>query len=95
VSAGVLAARLLGGVVVGGAGGVAGVTGGVEHQVDQGVAAAGFQGALITGEPSVAGVFIQHGVHAEGVSGGEVGGQGGHPVGLGPSLFRTLRCRGQ
>ena len=66
------------------AGGLAPDTGWAQHQVDQGVGAVGVHVALIPGAPGVAGVFIEYGVDADGISGGQIGTHGGHPVGFGP-----------
>jgi hypothetical protein len=65
-----VAAGLLGGVLANGAGARTPPPGRVQHQINQGVAAAGLHAALIPRNSAVAGILIQDREHTHSVLGG-------------------------
>jgi hypothetical protein len=90
-------------MLLGSLGSRAAVTGGAQHQIYQGIAAAGIHRSLITGRSGSASVIIQYREYAHGVGSRQVGGQGGHPIRFWPHLDTavpprllsafTYRCR--
>ncbi len=72
------------------AGPCAAVAGGIEYQIDQGVAAARVHASRVAGTSSPSGTLVEHREHPEDLGCWQVGGQGGHPIGRRPHLHPTL-----